>query len=93
MYTRAPILGAIQGGHQQWLLASIVVLVLLFPLVPLVFLPRGKLFEAALRESIAQGNITPVLRKHMADPVVKWAHGAEMMGIAVIVVLMVLKPF
>jgi uncharacterized membrane protein len=90
---RAPILGSLQGPGPNWLLASIAILAILLPVVPVVFLPRGKLFEAALGDASAKGTITPELKRHMADPVVRWAHRAEMLGVALIVILMVVKPF
>ena len=91
--TRSPLLGSIQGPYRNWLLVSILILAALLPLVPFVFLPRGKVFEAALREATAKGSLTPELRNQMADPVVRWAHRAEMVGVTLIVVLMVFKPF
>jgi uncharacterized membrane protein len=91
--TRMPVLGVIQGASQNWLLASIVILVLLLPLVPLVFLPRGKVFEAALQDGLAKGEITPALREQLADPVVRWAHTLELVGVGLIVALMVFRPF
>ncbi len=93
LMTRAPILGSFQVPHSNWLLASILILVLLFPLVPLVFLPRGKLFEAALAEASSKGAITPGLQAKMDDRTVRFAHIAEMIGVVLIVVLMVYKPF
>jgi hypothetical protein len=91
--TRAPILGALEGSPSNWLLASILVLAVLFPLVPFVFLPRGKIFEASLLQAVAAGRITPELRQRMDDPVVRWAHTGEVVGVILIVVLMVVKPF
>ena len=93
LYGRAPIFGFVQGAQRNWLLAAVLILVLLFPLVPLVFVPRGKLSEAALREASAEGQITPALQQQMKDPVVRWAHLAEMLGVGLILVLMVFKPF
>ena len=93
LVVHAPILGSIQGATTNWLLASIVILVILLPLVPIVFLPRGRVFEDALQDARAKAKITPELRRQMADPVVRWAHRAEMIGVALIVVLMVVKPF
>jgi hypothetical protein len=90
---RAPILGILQGAKTNWLLASIAILAILFPLVPAVFLPRGRVFEASLLNARSKGTVSPELRRHMADPVVRWAHRAEMIGVALIVVLMVVKPF
>jgi uncharacterized membrane protein len=91
--TRAPILGGVLGASRNWLLASILILLALLPLVPLVFLPRGKVFERALQTAVAQDVITDDLRASIADPVVRWAHVAEMVGLLVIVFLMVYKPF
>ena len=91
--TQAPLLGSLLGPYRNWLIASILILALLLPLVPLVFLPRGKVFEAALHDARAKGTITPELRQQLADPVVRWAHLAEMIGVARIVGLMVYKPF
>ena len=93
LYGRAPIFGFVQGAQRNWLLAAVLILVLLFPLVPLVFLPRGKLFEAALREASAEGHITPALQRQLKDPVVRWAHLAEMIGVGLILILMAFKPF
>ncbi|HLC01592.1 MAG TPA: DUF2269 family protein [Anaerolineales bacterium] len=90
--TRAPLLGSILEDSRNWLLASTVILILLFPLVPIVFVPRGKHFEAALREATVAGHITPELRQQMDDPVVRRAHWAELIGVGLIVVLMVFKP-
>jgi len=93
LVTRSPILGSIAGPYRNWLLACIVILAVLFPLVPWVFLPRGRAFESALRDASAKGTITPGLQVQMADPVVRWAHLAEMIGVGLIVALMVFKPF
>jgi uncharacterized membrane protein len=91
--TRAPILGALERPQPNWLLASIVLLAVLLPLVPIVFLPRGKVFEASLQRAVAAGQVTPELRERMNDPVVRWAHTTEMVGVILIVFLMVVKPF
>ncbi len=61
--------------------------------VPLIFLPRGRLFRVALEDALAKGQMTPELRLHLADPVVRLAHGYEMVSMIVIVYLMVFKPF
>ena len=93
LVTRSPILGSIAGPHRNWLLASIVILAILFPLVPWVFLPRGRAFESVLRDASAKGKITPELQHQLADPVVRWAHLAEMIAVGLIVALMVFRPF
>jgi uncharacterized membrane protein len=90
---RAPILGSLQGDPRNWLLISIIILILLSPLVPLVFLPRGKIFDSALEEASRRGEITASLREQLADPVVRWAHAAELLGVGLVVFLMVFRPF
>ncbi len=90
---RAPILGMLLGADRNWLLVSIIILVLLLPLVPLVFLPRGRLFEAALREASSKGEITQELQMQIGDPVVRLAHVAEMLGVTIVMALMIFRPF
>lgn len=89
----APILGFLQGASRNWLLASNVLLVIGFLNVPLVFLPRGKLFDAALTDALAKGEMTPELRLRIHDPVVRAAHWYELIGMGTVVFLMVFRPF
>ncbi len=89
----APILGFLQGAERNWLLVSNIILLLGFLNVPLIFLPRGKKFDAALKDALARGQMTPELRSHLDDPVVRLAHGYEFVSMVLIVFLMVLKPF
>jgi uncharacterized membrane protein len=88
-----PILGFIQGASQNWLLTASLLFVVLILLVPLVFLPRGKKFDAVLAEALSRNQITPELRAAQHDPVVRFAHTLEIVGVVVIVFLMVVKPF
>ena len=88
-----PMLGVLQGGDQNWLLVANVLFISGFAMVPLVFLPRGKLFHPILEAALAEGRITPALREAMNDRVVKIAHVYEELMLLVIVALMVLKPF
>jgi hypothetical protein len=67
--------------------------VALFAFVPTVFLPRGKVFEAALEDATAKGTMTPELQRAFADPVVAFARNAELVAVVVIIALMVAKPF
>ena len=87
-----PLLGPIQGGA-SWLLVSLFLYFTTIVLVPTVFLPRGRVFGAALDDAVARNEVTPRLRAAFADRVVVRSHWAEFIGVAVIVVLMVLKPF
>jgi len=84
-----PWLGLTTG----WMIASFVLLVSPLPFVPLVFLPRGKVFEAELEAARTQGVITPGLRAAFADPMVALARRWELSAVALVVLLMVLKPF
>jgi uncharacterized membrane protein len=88
-----PMLGFLQGSSINWVLASILLYLSLFPLISLVFIPRGKLFEAALQEAQAQGQVTPRLTAAFNDRVVAAGHIYELAAVAVIVYLMVVKPF
>jgi uncharacterized membrane protein len=81
------------GLTTGWMLASAAIYVAASALVPTVFLPRGRIFESALAEARANGQMTPALREAFTDPRVRAARAFEMGGIAVIVALMVLKPF
>jgi hypothetical protein len=88
-----PFLGPLQGAPVDWLFVSVVLYVSIIPLVPLVFLPRGRAFEAALEEAGARGAVTPELHAAFRDPVVRAAHWYELGASTVIFVLMVAKPF
>ena len=87
-----PILGTLAGGT-NWPLASLVLFIARALLVPLVFLPRGRRFEAALAAADARGSVTPELSEAFRDPMVERARVVEVVGLVVIVALMVLKPF
>lgn len=80
-------------GEQTWLLVALILFLTIIPLVPLVFLPRGKVFESALEASVAAGEVTPALRAAFADRAVAGARWYERIVVAVIIVLMVTKPF
>ncbi len=88
-----PILGFMQGGRSNWVLVSLVLFLAINLLVVFVFVPRGKIFERAMREAIVQGRVTPALTAASHDPVVRAAHYCELVVVALIIALMVLKPF
>ena len=88
-----PILGFLQGGASNWVLVSLFLFLTIFPLIRFVFLPRAKIFEAALKESAARDAITPELTAALHDPAVRAGHLYEIVLLVVIVSLMVLKPF
>jgi Predicted integral membrane protein (DUF2269) len=81
------------GTDDWWLLTSLILFVGLGVLVPTVFLPRGKVFEGALEQARQRGEVTPELRTALRDPAVRNARAAEIVVVAIIVALMVTKPF
>lgn len=84
-----PWLGLTTG----WMLLSVVLLLSVIPLVPLVFLPRGRVFEAAMAEARQLRVVTPELRAAFADRRVTFAHRWELTAVGIVVALMVLRPF
>lgn len=89
-----PILGFLQGAASNWLLVSLVLFVggsLL--VIPLRLISRRKQRESALEAALAHGVITPELRAALDDRVVNWFRRTELILLAVIIVLMVTKPF
>jgi uncharacterized membrane protein len=93
LMTGAPILGFLQGADRNWLLVSNLLLVVGMLAVPLVFVPRGKQFDAVLQRALQQGEMTAELRATFADPVTRWAHLTEQGVILIVLLLMVFKPF
>jgi hypothetical protein len=61
--------------------------------VPAIFVPRGRIFEAEMAAARAAGAVTPGLREAFADGAVALARRYELAALALIVALMVLKPF
>jgi len=81
------------GDGNWWLLTSLLLFVAIGLLVPTVFLPRGKVFERAFEDARARGKITAELRAALDDPAVRNARWTELIVVAVILTLMVTKPF
>jgi hypothetical protein len=88
-----PFLGPIQGAPVDWLFVSVILAFTVPVIVPLVFLPRGRVFEAAMAEATARDEITPALSAAWRDPVVRAAHVYELVAVSVVFLLMVAKPF
>jgi hypothetical protein len=81
------------GSNNWWVLVSLLLFVAIGVLVPTVFLPHGKVFEHALADARGRGEVTPELRAALRDPAVRNARSAELVGVAIIIVMMVTKPF
>lgn len=88
-----PFLGPLQGGRIDWLFTSVVLLLTVAPLPPLVFLPRGRVFDAALEDAANQGHVTAELRAAWRDPITRAAHAWELIVLTTVLVLMLAKPF
>jgi hypothetical protein len=84
-----PWLGLTTG----WMLLAVLLIVPILVLIPTVFIPRGHVFETAMTEAREAGAVTPALREAWADPAVAMARRYELVTIAVIIGLMVVKPF
>ena len=83
--------GALAGSGNGWLLVSLLLYVPLFAMVPLVFLPRGRVFDRALADASQRGVVTPALTSALRDPVVAAARAVELVVVAVILALMVVS--
>jgi Predicted integral membrane protein (DUF2269) len=81
------------GSGHWWLLTSLILFAGMTLLVPTVFLPRGRVFEAALEEAKRRAEVTPELRTAFSDPAVAAARWTEILVVAFIILLMVTKPF
>ena len=88
-----PFLGPLQGASVDWLFVSLVLVLTVPVIVPLVFLPRGRVFESAMASATERDEITPELRAAWRDPVVRAAHVYELVVVTTVFVLMVAKPF
>jgi hypothetical protein len=81
------------GLTTGWMLLSTILVLTVTALVPLVFIPRGRVFEAAMATARERGTVTPELRAAWRDPAVAFARRYELAAVALVIGLMVLKPF
>ncbi len=81
------------GTGTRWVTVSLLIFLSNAPLVPLVFIHRGKVFEEALAGSVEAGTRTPALEAAFADPVAVFARWYELASVAMVIALMVVKPF
>jgi hypothetical protein len=86
-----PLLGV--AGRPTWLLASLVLVLGLVPFVPTVLVPQRKRRHAALVRARAANELTPELREAMAHRPVLRVRALELAIVALVVALMILKPF
>jgi hypothetical protein len=81
------------GHGPNWVLAAIVIWLSTLPWVPLVFVPRGRIFGAALEESRTIGSMTPALTTAFDDRLVRAGRLYEYLAVVILIYLMVAKPF
>jgi len=82
-----------RGEGPAWPLTALLVYLSIIPVIVFVFVPRGRVFRAALDDAIAAGRVTPALTAALRDPAVRAARAYELLMIATLVVLMVMRPF
>ena len=81
------------GLTTGWMLLSVLLILPILVMIPAIFIPRGRIFEAAMADARSKGVVTPELRSAWADPAVAFARRYELASFPIIVALMVLKPF
>ena len=87
------IFGFVRGEGPVWPFAALLIYSSIIPLIAFVFLPKGRVYRAALADAESRGELTARLRASIEDPVVMAARGYEFVMIVVLVYLMVAKPF
>ena len=92
LITRTPMGGFLQGASQNWLLVSILLLVVDLLTVPVVNVQRNKQFNRVLQDAVAAGQMTAQLRAELANPTIQWIYRVQLWLPVVIAVLMVFKP-
>jgi hypothetical protein len=80
------------GLTEFWMLGSLVLYLAAMVMVPTIFIPRGRRFEAALAAAQQAGSVTPELRAAFNDGAVRFARTAEVVVLVGIVTMMVVKP-
>jgi len=88
-----PFLGPLQGASVDWLFVALLVYLSIIPVIPLIFLPKGRVFAAALEDATTQGRVTERLTAGFHDRTVFAAHAYEVAAIVVVFILMITKPF
>ena len=86
-------MSSLTGGSVDWLFVALVLFLSNLPLVPLVFIPRGRAFESVMRDAEAQDRVTPELAAAWRDPTVRAAHVYELGSTTIVLILMLTKPF
>lgn len=88
-----PILGFLQGGDVNWLLVSLILFIIRLPVIMLVSVPNEKALNIKLQEASGKGQMTRDLQATLTDKNAKRANIFVIGIYAVILFLMVMKPF
>lgn len=88
-----PILGFLQGGKENWVLASLVLYIILMVFVFAVSVPKGKALGKAVGAAVGQGKITDELTAALNDSTFNTAAVIQDVLLTLIIILMILKPF
>ncbi len=83
----------VNAGFPTWMLVGTVLFLTTIPLVIWVYIPRGKVFGKAFQAALAQQRVTDELRAALADQVIRRSWLYEYVLVAVVITLMVMKPF
>lgn len=83
----------LSASHPTWIFVSLLLFLSILPVVFLVFVPRGKQFGKVFQVAVEEQRTTPELRLALAEPAVRAATAYETVAFAVVLCLMVLKPF
>src|SRR5215204_1679016 len=75
----APILGALQGRSENWLLVANILLLAGLLVVPLYFVPSGKRFGVVLEAARHEGKMTVELRREIDNKVTAVVHALEIL--------------
>lgn len=88
-----PLFGPLQGGRVDWLFVANLLMLPLVPAVAVVYPRVGRRIRTALKAAEEQGVLTADLAAAWADPRLRWARTYEAMAIAIVLGLMIAKPF
>jgi uncharacterized membrane protein len=88
-----PLFGFLQGADSNWLLVSLILLFAPAPMILFYLLPARRRRGQAAEAAAARGEITPELSAALHDRGVLAFRTLEFLGVMIITVLMVTKPF
>ena len=88
-----PLFGFLQGAASNWLLVSLILLFAPAPTIPLYLLPARRRRTQAAEQAAARGEITPELSAALHDRGVLTIRTVEFVGVVIITILMITKPF